>query len=39
MIQKEKERGKISPFFVMEMLQIANERQSKGEDILHLEFG
>jgi len=39
MVQKRKERGKVSPFFVMEMLQIANERQAKGEDILHLEFG
>ena len=37
--KKGKKREKVSPFFVMEMLQIANERQSRGENILHLEFG
>ena len=39
MSKKGKKREKVSPFFVMEMLQIANERQSRGENILHLEFG
>jgi len=32
-------RSNISPFFAMEVMRDANERQAAGEDILHLEVG
>jgi aspartate/methionine/tyrosine aminotransferase len=32
-------RSDISPFFAMEVMRQANERQAAGEDILHLEVG
>ncbi|PPR15927.1 MAG: Aspartate aminotransferase [Alphaproteobacteria bacterium MarineAlpha9_Bin7] len=33
------QRGKIAPFFAMEMLQAANQLAATGDDILHLEVG
>ena len=33
------QRSNISPFFAMEVMRNANERQIAGEDILHLEVG
>lgn len=32
-------RGRVPPFIVMDVLRAANERQAKGESVLHLEVG
>ena len=33
------ERGVVSPFFAMEVLKAANEREAAGGDVLHMEVG
>jgi len=33
------ERGKISPFIVMDVMRSANERMASGHDVIHLEVG
>lgn len=32
-------RGSVPPFIVMDVMRAANERQARGEDVLHLEVG
>ena len=39
MALKVAQRGLIPPFVVMEVMRAANERQARGEDVLHLEVG
>lgn len=39
MVLKVAKRGTIPPFIVMDVLRSANEREAKGEDVLHLEVG
>ena len=36
---KVSERGLISPFIVMDVMQVANEQATAGEDVIHLEVG
>ncbi len=37
MVLKIAKRGTIPPFIVMDVLRAANEREAKGEGVLHLE--
>lgn len=39
MVLKVAKRGTIPPFIVMDVLRAANEREAKGEEVLHLEVG
>ena len=39
MVLKIAKRGTIPPFIVMDVLRAANEREAKGEGVLHLEVG
>ena len=39
MVLKVAKRGTIPPFIVMDVLRAANEREAKGEGVLHLEVG
>lgn len=39
MVLKIARRGTIPPFIVMDVLRAANEREAKGEEVLHLEVG
>ncbi len=39
MVLKIAKRGTIPPFIVMDVLRAANEREAKGEEVLHLEVG
>ncbi|MBT3305467.1 MAG: aminotransferase class I/II-fold pyridoxal phosphate-dependent enzyme, partial [Alphaproteobacteria bacterium] len=39
MILKVSKRGTIPPFIVMDVMREANEREAKGEDVLHLDAG
>jgi aspartate/methionine/tyrosine aminotransferase len=36
---KTSRRGNVPPFIVMDVLRLANERQARGEDVVHLEVG
>ena len=39
MVLKVADRGKMPPFIVMDVMQAASLRESKGGDVLHLEVG
>ena len=39
MVLKTSNRGRVPPFFVMDVMRAANEREAKGERVLHLEVG
>ena len=39
MVLKAAQRGRISPFIVMDVMRAANQREAAGGDVLHLEVG
>ena len=39
MVLKVSKRGTIPPFIVMDVMRDANEREARGEGVLHLEVG
>ena len=39
MVLKTSNRGRVPPFFVMDVMRAANEREAEGERVLHLEVG
>ncbi|MEE2760246.1 MAG: pyridoxal phosphate-dependent aminotransferase, partial [Pseudomonadota bacterium] len=39
MVLKVSSRAEISPFIVMDVMRVANQRAAEGRDVLHLEVG